>query len=82
MLNTNRKYLCKKSSICCVKGSYYKVHSSSLYLVLMIDINDNYDEIFSIYDDRYRFNYNKFDEHFYTEQELRKLKLERLANVI
>jgi len=77
MLNTNRKYLCKKSSICCVKGSYYDVDFLITSFVSMV-VENSFNESFT-FNSNYT-NYRKFYEHFYTEQEERKLKIEQLKN--
>ena len=72
MLKVGDKLLCKKSSEC------YKKYEGKCYTISKIDINYNLiqiDDWFSLYYDDI-FYYIWY--YFYTPQELRKMKLEKL----
>ena len=79
MINIDRKYLCKKNSYYCIKGSRYYIHSISMNRVSIHVDNYHVYEKF-VFENGYYIDFN-FYEYFYTEQEERKLKLEQLNNV-
>lgn len=70
--------LCKKSTDRCVKGnwyvydiseeynSYFREYETFMYVYFNLDFSSEY------------FSENEFFDYFYTEKELRKLKLEKL----
>lgn len=81
MLVVNRKYLCKKSHNTCIKGEFYEIENrTSFHVTVRKLVVDYSDETFSI-NDIFHSIFPSFFEHFYTIQEERKLKLEKINNV-
>jgi len=78
MLNTNRKYICKKSIRTFRKGKSYNINMIFPSAVEMINIiNNQYNYyVFSLYED-YDEEYYFYD-YFYSDKDERKMKLEKL----
>jgi len=81
MVSSNRKYLCKNSIYHYKKGCSYDATSISTRHVMLRTIIERvvFDEIFNI-DINITSNYYYLYDYFYTIQEERKLKLEKLSN--
>lgn len=80
MNNNVGKILCKYSfKDCYIKGKWYDIVFS--YVGLGVDVIGDNDEVHGLYfrrrDD---YGYLYIWDYFYTEQEIRKLKLERIEN--
>jgi hypothetical protein len=79
MFNINKKYLCKKNSLYCIKGNIYDIHMISFNCIsIYLDnyfIYENFIFEEGFYTDLY------FYDYFYTEKEERKLKLRKINNV-
>ena len=79
-MNTNRKYICKKSIFRFKKGySYYIVFYSTSYIIIRsVTENINLDESFNLYDYPDFISDLYFYDYFYSENEERKFKLQKI----
>ena len=79
-MNTNRKYICKKSIFRFKKGySYYIVFYSTSYIIIRsVTENINFDESFNLYDYPDFISDLYFYDYFYSENEERKFKLQKI----
>ena len=81
-INKNIKYICKKSIYNFVKGNYYDVNELFSYMIEIIIIVNNQRNYYCFsLEKEYDESFPNFIRHFYTENEERVLKLDKLNTI-